>query len=257
MTNEDRTRVTVEIYGAQYKLVGTSSKDYVKIVADYVNDHMVEIAKGNPRLDVPRIAVLAAVHMAEQVMDSKRNQENIDRLKDAHEKLQNELHRARAEQAVQVEQAQLQLDEQKKLTDKQLKVNEEQLNHIEGLKSEHQEKLTQAELQQQEQLKKLESEQQQAMSKMEQQYKEKLSELESKQNSQLTSLQGQWNAAKKESSDLRSQLGQITQREQALKSNETKLKNTISQLESQLTAAKNLAEKQINDSKSLAAKERT
>ncbi|WP_157771470.1 cell division protein ZapA, partial [Paenibacillus sonchi] len=63
----DRTRVAVEIYGTSYKLVG-SSTEYMKQVARYVDEHMRAISKSHTRLDTPRIAVLAAVHMAEQAI---------------------------------------------------------------------------------------------------------------------------------------------------------------------------------------------
>lgn len=63
----DRTRVAVEIYGTSYKLVG-SSTEYMKQVARYVDEHMRTISKSHNRLDTPRIAVLAAVHMAEQAI---------------------------------------------------------------------------------------------------------------------------------------------------------------------------------------------
>ncbi|KAI7255808.1 hypothetical protein KC345_g11072, partial [Hortaea werneckii] len=63
----DRTRVAVEIYGTSYKLVG-SSTEYMKQVARYVDEHMQAISKSHSRLDTPRIAVLAAVHMAEQAI---------------------------------------------------------------------------------------------------------------------------------------------------------------------------------------------
>lgn len=63
----DRTRVAVEIYGTSYKLVG-SSTEYMKQVARYVDEHMRAISKSHSRLDTPRIAVLAAVHMAEQAI---------------------------------------------------------------------------------------------------------------------------------------------------------------------------------------------
>lgn len=63
----DRARVAVEIYGTSYKLVG-SSTEYMKQVARYVDEHMRTISKSHSRLDTPRIAVLAAVHMAEQAL---------------------------------------------------------------------------------------------------------------------------------------------------------------------------------------------
>ncbi|GAE05687.1 cell division protein ZapA [Paenibacillus sp. JCM 10914] len=65
MTTPDRQSVTVDIYGTSYKLLGSSS-NYTRQVASYVDDRMRSISKAHARLDTPRIAVLAAVHMAEE-----------------------------------------------------------------------------------------------------------------------------------------------------------------------------------------------
>ena len=66
MNAEDKTRITVDIYGHQYKLKASTSTNYMKRVAEYVNDQMFRIAKGYPRLDSQKIAVLAAVNMADE-----------------------------------------------------------------------------------------------------------------------------------------------------------------------------------------------
>lgn len=66
MNGEDKIRMTVDIYGTQYKLVSNSSPSYIKNVANLVNDEMHRIAEANPRLDLPKLAVLAAVNMADE-----------------------------------------------------------------------------------------------------------------------------------------------------------------------------------------------
>lgn len=67
MDGTDKTRINVEIFGTQYKLKGSSTPSYLKQVASHVDDHMhrIENASGG-RLDTPRIAVLAAVNMADE-----------------------------------------------------------------------------------------------------------------------------------------------------------------------------------------------
>uniref|UniRef100_A0AAE9PRB4 Cell division protein ZapA n=1 Tax=Paenibacillus polymyxa TaxID=1406 RepID=A0AAE9PRB4_PAEPO len=79
MTTPDRTRVTVEIYGTSYKLVG-SNTDYMKQVANYVDERMHSISQAHSRLDMPRIAVLAAVHMAEEAVQIQEIQSHMNRL---------------------------------------------------------------------------------------------------------------------------------------------------------------------------------
>lgn len=71
MDNE-KTTVTVDIYGNQFKLTGHSNPDYIKRVAAFVNETMNKLAKGYPRLDLSKIAVLAAVHLAEEVFRLER-----------------------------------------------------------------------------------------------------------------------------------------------------------------------------------------
>ncbi|WP_081795698.1 cell division protein ZapA [Paenibacillus darwinianus] len=73
----ERTRVTVDIYGHQYRLTGHTNVDYMKRVAALVDENMHKLAKGYPRLDMPRIAVLSAVHMADEVFRLRRENERL------------------------------------------------------------------------------------------------------------------------------------------------------------------------------------
>lgn len=74
--SEDKTRVSVDIYGMQYKLTGHSSSGHMRRVAGLVDEHMNNIAKGFPRLDTPRVAVLAAVNIADEYLKLKEQFEN-------------------------------------------------------------------------------------------------------------------------------------------------------------------------------------
>ncbi len=101
MNSDEKTRLTVDIYGVQYKMAANTSPSYMKQVAELVDEQMRKIAKTNPRLDVPRIAVLAAVHMADENFKSYDENEQLkykmqqleqqgvelERLKQAHERL--------------------------------------------------------------------------------------------------------------------------------------------------------------------------
>lgn len=147
MNDEEKTRITVEIYGMQYKLMGNSSSGYMKKIADHVNDQMVKIAKGRPRLDIPHLAILVAVNavddyfkMKEQ-MDKQQNDGEKAALIAQLEKLQTEerkhesarkaeLERLQAEYQAEIEQLQAehkqdldQLRAQNKLATQQLQSN--------------------------------------------------------------------------------------------------------------------------------------
>lgn len=74
--SEDKTKVSVDIFGMTYKLSGHTSGGHMRRVAGLVDEHMVRIAKGFPRLDTPRIAVLAAVNIADEYLKLKEQYEN-------------------------------------------------------------------------------------------------------------------------------------------------------------------------------------
>lgn len=67
----EKTKVTVDIYGMQYKLAGKESSGHLHRVADLVDAQMHKIAKGFPKLDLPRVAVLAAVNIADDYLKQR------------------------------------------------------------------------------------------------------------------------------------------------------------------------------------------
>ena len=83
MSSEEKTRINVDIYGMQYKLSGHSSSNHLRRVADHVDAQMNRIGKGFPRLDIPRVAVLAAVNIADGFLKLK------DELESKHVGMQN------------------------------------------------------------------------------------------------------------------------------------------------------------------------
>jgi cell division protein ZapA len=62
MTQDDKTRVTVDIYNKSYKIVGKESANHVRLVASLVDQKMREIQAQSPNLDTTRLAVLTAVN---------------------------------------------------------------------------------------------------------------------------------------------------------------------------------------------------
>ena len=83
MTTPDRTRVTVEIYGTSYKLVG-SSADYMKQVANLVDERMSAISKSHSRLTRrgllylrPYIWLSSRFRRRKSEMSSKCSRENV------------------------------------------------------------------------------------------------------------------------------------------------------------------------------------
>lgn len=111
MNAEDKTRITVDIYGVPYKLAGHSSSSHMRRVAEHVDEQMNRIGKGHPKLDTPRLAVLAAVNIADDYLklkddtESKRAglqhdlAEEQRSLAGEHERLQKECQQAKAKLA--------------------------------------------------------------------------------------------------------------------------------------------------------------
>ncbi|HEY9578124.1 MAG TPA: cell division protein ZapA [Pseudobacillus sp.] len=79
MSNEKKSRITVDIYGHHYTIVGTESESHIRHVARLVDEKMREIKTKNPVLDLNKIAVLAAVNT---VHDYVKLQEEMELLKE-------------------------------------------------------------------------------------------------------------------------------------------------------------------------------
>jgi len=83
----DKTKVAVEIFGMQYRLAGHESDEHLRRVAAMVDDQMRKIASGHPRLDLPRLAVLAAANIADEYL---KLQEKVEREREGRDKLRAE-----------------------------------------------------------------------------------------------------------------------------------------------------------------------
>ncbi|MBS4215419.1 MULTISPECIES: cell division protein ZapA [Neobacillus] len=77
MSNTQKNRITVDIYGQQYVILGTESPSHIRYVASLVNAKMREISSKNPGLEVNKLAVLTAVNA---VNDYIKIKEELERL---------------------------------------------------------------------------------------------------------------------------------------------------------------------------------
>ncbi|MGG1397812.1 cell division protein ZapA [Bacillus salipaludis] len=78
MSNSQKSRTTVDIYGQHYVIVGDESSSHIRLVASLVDDKMREISSRNPSLDVSKLAVLTAVNA---VNDYIKIKDQLERLK--------------------------------------------------------------------------------------------------------------------------------------------------------------------------------
>ncbi|MFS0555172.1 cell division protein ZapA [Brevibacillus sp. 179-C9.3 HS] len=77
MQGDGKNRLTVDIFGQQYRLSGKASVNHIRMVAGFVDDKMNEIANGNHRLDTAKIAVLSAVNIADEYFRLRQEYEEL------------------------------------------------------------------------------------------------------------------------------------------------------------------------------------
>ncbi|PFG05463.1 cell division protein ZapA [Bacillus sp. es.034] len=79
MSEEQKNRTTVDIYGQQYTIVGTESTSQIRYVCSKVDDKMREINSMNPSLDTSRLAVLTAVNAVNDYLKLLEKFEELER----------------------------------------------------------------------------------------------------------------------------------------------------------------------------------
>ncbi len=65
-TGEEKKNVTVQIFGSEYPISGAKDPAHVEELARYVDSKMKDIAKGSPLLSAGKVAILAALNMADE-----------------------------------------------------------------------------------------------------------------------------------------------------------------------------------------------
>jgi cell division protein ZapA len=71
-------RVKVEIYGQSYTLGGDLDEAYVQKLARYVDQKMVAVAEATHTVDSVRVAVLAAMAIADELHSGKQESGHRD-----------------------------------------------------------------------------------------------------------------------------------------------------------------------------------
>jgi cell division protein ZapA len=74
-----KNRITVDIFGQQYTIVGTESSSHIRLVASLVDDKMREISALNPSLDINKLAVLTAVNAVNDYLKMKDALERLEK----------------------------------------------------------------------------------------------------------------------------------------------------------------------------------
>ncbi|MDQ0220117.1 cell division protein ZapA [Peribacillus cavernae] len=78
MSGDNKNKITVDIYGQQYTIVGDESSSHIRLVASMVDDKMREISSKNPQLDTSKLAVLTAVNAIHDYLKVKDEKDLLE-----------------------------------------------------------------------------------------------------------------------------------------------------------------------------------
>lgn len=80
---DEKNKVSVRIYGQEYKISGNASKEYILNLANYVDTKIVEVANNMKQYTTPMLTVLAAVNITDEYFklrhEASHTQSKIER----------------------------------------------------------------------------------------------------------------------------------------------------------------------------------
>ncbi len=75
----ERVKTTrVEIFGSEYSIRADADADYVKTIAAYVDTKMNEIAQKQRLVSSTKVAILAAINIADEVFQERKKREKTE-----------------------------------------------------------------------------------------------------------------------------------------------------------------------------------
>jgi cell division protein ZapA len=78
MTVEESPTIKVEIYDQAYTVRSDGDPEYLKQLAEYVDQRMREISSGTLTVDSRKVAILAALYIADELHQLRRAHEQAD-----------------------------------------------------------------------------------------------------------------------------------------------------------------------------------
>ena len=70
--------IRVEIYNQTYSIRSDGDNDYIQELAEYVDRKMREISSGTLTVDSLKVAILAALHIADEFYQLRHSQAQVD-----------------------------------------------------------------------------------------------------------------------------------------------------------------------------------
>lgn len=74
----DLNRATVSILGESYTIRGEAEPGYIAEVAELVDARMRELRAASPQIPKARLAVLAAINLADELLQARRGKEAFE-----------------------------------------------------------------------------------------------------------------------------------------------------------------------------------
>jgi cell division protein ZapA len=74
---EEKKNISVRIFGSDYPIVGVKDTQHMESLARYVDAKMNAVAKQSGLLSATKVAILAALNMAEELFRARGQQEKI------------------------------------------------------------------------------------------------------------------------------------------------------------------------------------
>lgn len=75
--NENQNKVTIRILGESYSIKGHHDSEHIYKTANIVNKQMTKIMENNPSLTTTKIAVLAALNIADEYIRLEEDYKQI------------------------------------------------------------------------------------------------------------------------------------------------------------------------------------
>jgi cell division protein ZapA len=75
-----KQRINAEIFGQTYTISGDAEPEYILQLADFVDQKMREVASHAPVASGVKVAVLAALNIADELVRLQRGKEETDRI---------------------------------------------------------------------------------------------------------------------------------------------------------------------------------
>lgn len=80
MADDNLTRTVVSIMGQEFRIRGPEPEEYIRQLASFVDKKMRQIAQKHPNLPLAKVAVLAAINIADEYHKLQEDYDTLVRL---------------------------------------------------------------------------------------------------------------------------------------------------------------------------------